>query len=151
MRYYKNGYFVLIWNSWENMDGNICLFNYRFVDLFNNIFVIFWAFNQFRVPMVVHVLVKFSITQTLKLVVFRFDISLFLICIREGRALDNFFSKITQFFLCLYYLYNHQIWRELWWKNWYLLLLKCLEPKNWSQKVRLTAVIFALTPPVMKN
>ena len=55
------------------------------------------------------------------------------------------------FFLCLYNVYDHQIWRELWRKNWYLLLLKCLEPKSWSQKVRLTAVISALTPPVMKN
>ena len=51
------------------------------------------------------------------------------------------------FFLCLYYVYYHQSWRELWRKNSYLLHLKCLEPKSWSQKVWLTAVISALTPP----
>ena len=33
---------------------------------------------------------------------------------QPGRALDKKNLKITQFFLCLYYLYNHQIWRELW-------------------------------------
>ena len=54
---------------------------------------------------------------------------------------------LPQFFLWLY----DQIWRELWRKIWYLLLLKCLEPKSLSQKVQLTAVISALTPPVMKN
>ena len=55
------------------------------------------------------------------------------------------------FFSCLYYVYYHPIWQERWRKNCYLLLLKCLEPKSWSQKVRLTAVMSALTPPVMKH
>ena len=35
-------------------------------------------------------------------------------------------------------------------ENWYLFLLKYLEPKSWSEKVRLTAVNSALTPPVWK-
>ena len=35
---------------------------------------------------------------------------------QPGRALDNKKSKI-HFFLCLYYLYNHQILRELWRKK----------------------------------
>ena len=56
-----------------------------------------------------------------------------------------FDGKKTFFFhnilLCLYYVYYHQIWRELWRKNCYLLFLKCLEPKSWSQKIRQTAVI----------
>ena len=32
---------------------------------------------------------------------------------QPGRALDKKNSKLHSFFLCLYYLYNHQIWREL--------------------------------------
>ena len=54
-------------------------------------------------------------------------------------------------FSCLYYVYNHQIWRELWRTNWYLLLLKCFEQKSGSWKVWLTVKIFILTPPIMKN
>ena len=57
------------------------------------------------------------------------------------------FLKPHQFILCLYYLYNHQIWRELWRQNWYLLLLKCFLGESGSQKVRLTAGISTLTPP----
>ena len=70
---------------------------------------------------------------------------------QPGRALDKKNSKITPFFLCLYYLYTHQIWRELWRKKWYLLLLKCFWWKSGSQKVWLTAGISTLTPPIMKN
>ena len=54
-------------------------------------------------------------------------------------------------FLCLYYLYTHQFWRELWRNKWYLLLLKCFWWKSGSQKVWLTAGISTLTPPIMKN
>ena len=32
---------------------------------------------------------------------------------QTGIGMDKKNSKIPQFFLCLYYLYNHQIWREL--------------------------------------
>ena len=70
---------------------------------------------------------------------------------QPGRALDKKKSKFTQFFLCLYHLYNHQIWRELWRKNWYLLLLKCFGGQSESQKVWLTAGISTLTPPIRKN
>jgi len=55
------------------------------------------------------------------------------------------------FVLCLYYSYNHQIWREPQRKNLYLLLLKCLEQKSGSWKVWLTAGIFTLTPPLNKR
>ena len=43
---------------------------------------------------------------------------------QPGRAMDKKNWKIKKK-ICLYHLYNHQIWRELWRKNWYLLLLKC--------------------------
>ena len=65
-----------------------------------------------------------------------------------GRALNK---KKSTIFVCLYYLYNHQIWRELWRKNWYLLLLKCFLGESGSEKVRLTAGISTLTPPIIKN
>ena len=44
--------------------------------------------------------------------------------IQPSRALDKKIQKF-QFFLWLYYLFNHQIWGELWRQNWYLPLLKC--------------------------
>ena len=48
-------------------------------------------------------------------------------------------------------LYDYQIWRVLWRKNWYLLFKKSLEPKSCSQKVWLTADIFALTHIIITN
>ena len=43
---------------------------------------------------------------------------------QPGRASDKKKSKIQKKKLCLYYLYNHQIWRELW------RLSTCLQAEN---------------------
>ena len=53
--------------------------------------------------------------------------------------------KVMEFFFCLYYVYNHQICRKLWRKNWHLLPLKWLEQNSRSWKVWLTAGISTLT------